>query len=219
MAQPDQKGAQQYFEKVPREWDALYAHEDSLKYRINRVLRRGLYRRYAFTFDTCGDLTGKTVLDIGCGTGRYAIECAKRGATHVVGIDFAPGMIEFSRNVAKEMDVDDRTEFITGNFLDHTFPSTFDVVLGLGLFDYVPEPEPMFRKIAALSPKHFVASFPRFTPLWGVQRHIRYYWIRKCPIYNYSRDRIETLCRTAPFPHYTIEKSSTGYLLAASARG
>jgi tRNA (mo5U34)-methyltransferase len=33
------------------------------------------------------DLTGKTVLDIGCNAGFYAIEMARRGAARVVGID------------------------------------------------------------------------------------------------------------------------------------
>ena len=36
------------------------------------------------------DLTGKTVLDIGCNAGFYAIEMARRGASRVVGIDSDP---------------------------------------------------------------------------------------------------------------------------------
>src|SRR5690242_5102639 len=34
------------------------------------------------------DLTGKTVLDIGCNGGFYSIEMKRRGADRVVGIDF-----------------------------------------------------------------------------------------------------------------------------------
>lgn len=36
------------------------------------------------------DLTGKTVLDIGCNAGFYAIEMARRGAERVIGIDSDP---------------------------------------------------------------------------------------------------------------------------------
>src|SRR5436190_23431213 len=34
------------------------------------------------------DLRGKTVLDIGCNAGFYSIEMKRRGADHVLGIDF-----------------------------------------------------------------------------------------------------------------------------------
>ena len=34
-----------------------------------------------------GDLTGKTVLDIGCNAGFYSFEMRRRGAARVVGID------------------------------------------------------------------------------------------------------------------------------------
>ena len=34
------------------------------------------------------DLTGKTVLDIGCNAGFYSIEMKRRGASRVLGIDY-----------------------------------------------------------------------------------------------------------------------------------
>jgi demethylmenaquinone methyltransferase/2-methoxy-6-polyprenyl-1,4-benzoquinol methylase len=39
---------------------------------------------------------GKSVLDVGCGTGAVALACAARGAD-VVGIDLNPGMLEIAR--------------------------------------------------------------------------------------------------------------------------
>ena len=68
-------GAQKYFDSVPKEWDAFYSHENRFMYTINKLLRKGLYERYRLTFEHCGDLSGTKVLDIGCGTGRYSIEC------------------------------------------------------------------------------------------------------------------------------------------------
>ncbi len=43
------------------------------------------FRRFADALPA--DLTGRTVLDIGCNAGFYAIEMRRRGAAHVVGID------------------------------------------------------------------------------------------------------------------------------------
>ncbi len=42
------------------------------------------------------DLTGKRLLDAGCGTGALAVEAARRGA-EVVAIDVAPTLIEIAR--------------------------------------------------------------------------------------------------------------------------
>ncbi|OGW26075.1 MAG: hypothetical protein A2X59_10820 [Nitrospirae bacterium GWC2_42_7] len=46
------------------------------------------------------DLTGKTVLDIGCKFGYFCIEAIKRGARKVVGIDFDPENIRKARMIA-----------------------------------------------------------------------------------------------------------------------
>lgn len=197
-------GAQCYFDRVPREWDTFYSHENKFMYLLNRFLRKGLYMRHKLTFENCGDLNGATVLDIGCGTGRYSVECAKRGARKVIGIDFAPHMIEFSKKIAAQMKVDKTCEFICGDFMNQPFQESFDVVLALGLFDYIENPEPIFKKIAALHPKKFVASFPRFTPIWGLQRYIRYHLIRKCPIYNYSKPRLQALYQSASINYELI---------------
>ena len=123
------KQVQNYFDKVPKKWDALYSHENKFKYAINKWLRRGLFTRYELTFKHCGDLTGAKVLDIGCGTGRFSIECVKRGAARVVGIDFAQSMIEYSQKTAQEMGVAEKCEFICGDFLSHKFDESFDILL------------------------------------------------------------------------------------------
>ncbi len=209
--------AKQYFNKVPRQWDSLYSHENFIKYAINKLLRKGLFNRYRLTFEHCGNLAGACVLDIGCGTGRYSIECAKRGAGKVVGIDFAPFMIEFCRNIAQQMDVAEKCEFICDNFVTHKFDGHFDVVLALGLFDYIKDPEPVFEKIAQLKPCKFIASFPGYTPIWSLQRKIRYEWIKKCPIYYYTQEQLERFYRNASFSRFELLKGKRGFFGVADA--
>ena len=46
------------------------------------------------------DLSGKTVLDIGCNAGFYSIEMKRRGASRVVGIDSDDRYLEQARFVA-----------------------------------------------------------------------------------------------------------------------
>lgn len=54
-----------------------------------------------FIIELFGLHPGHTILDIGCGTGRHAIELAKRGM-HVTGVDLSTGMLAEARKGALE---------------------------------------------------------------------------------------------------------------------
>ncbi|KJU84735.1 type 11 methyltransferase [Candidatus Magnetobacterium bavaricum] len=67
-----------------------------------------------------------SVIDIGCGTGRFALEISRR-CRYVVGVDISPRMLKFA-NAQKQRQVASNVEFIHG-----------DAVNALGLereFDY-----------------------------------------------------------------------------------
>lgn len=208
------EGARTYFDHVPRQWDAIYSHENRVMYAFNRLLRKGIFQRHELTFRKCGEITGATVLDLGCGTGRYSVEFAKRGAARVTGIDFAPSMVAFSQRMASEMGVADRCEFICGDVLTLSLRQTFDIVAALGLFDYLSEPVSVVERISSLTSRVFVASFPSHGFLWGLQRRIRYNWMRGCSIYHYTRDQLEKLL-SPHFPSFEIIPISSGLFVAA----
>ncbi|MET8258305.1 methyltransferase domain-containing protein [Micromonospora sp. NPDC005205] len=65
----------------------------------------------ARSYELLGDLTGRTVVDVGCGSGRAVGELAGRGA-HAVGVDVDPEMIAVARArwPAGEFHVGDATE-------------------------------------------------------------------------------------------------------------
>jgi magnesium-protoporphyrin O-methyltransferase len=72
------------------------------------------------------DLTGRRILDAGCGTGALAIEAARRGA-HVVAIDLSPTLVGLAHE-RSEMDFGSgHVEFRVGDMLDPQ----------LGHFDHV----------------------------------------------------------------------------------
>ncbi len=70
-------------------------------------------------------LNPRSVLDAGCGTGRVAVELARRG-TDVVGVDLDASMLEKAH--AKQPDV----PWIVGDVADVDLGRTFDVVLLAG---------------------------------------------------------------------------------------
>jgi SAM-dependent methyltransferase len=77
------------------------------------------------------DVSGKTVLDIGCGTGRLALFLADRGA-EVVGVDFSPAMVSRARRqLQRHPDV--RVRFIQASIEDlSSVGDGFDYVMSVG---------------------------------------------------------------------------------------
>ena len=203
--------AKHYFDKIPNEWDSLYSGKSWLMKKLNRFLRKGLFERYELTFKHCGEIPGTRVLDIGCGTGHYSIEFARRGAAKVVGIDFAPSMIAFAQENAQQNRVSECCEFICADFLSHNLQQPFDIVVAMGFFDYIKEPESYFKKISSLTKRRFLASFIKDSLIWGTQKKIRYHWIKKCPIYFYNFDGLARLYKEANFTNHQIISSSKGF--------
>lgn len=60
-------------------------------------------------------LEGRTVLDLGCGTGDLALATLARGATRATGIDLGPGAIEDAQALARDRLVEDRSTFTVGD--------------------------------------------------------------------------------------------------------
>jgi len=57
-----------------------------------------------FLMRELGVSPGASILDVGCGTGRHAVELARRGFV-VTGVDVSPGMLEEARKSASAADV------------------------------------------------------------------------------------------------------------------
>ena len=85
------------------------------------------------------DLRGKSVLDIGCNAGFYSIEMKRRGARHVLGIDFDDDYLAQARFAAEICGVDielrQMSVYQLGEIADK-----FDVVLFMGVFYHLRHP-------------------------------------------------------------------------------
>src|ERR1700676_1907183 len=65
---------------------------------VDRYLNPPADTPYAleYSFYLLGDVQGKTVLDLGCGSGESLVPLVKRGA-HVIAIDISPDLIDLAR--------------------------------------------------------------------------------------------------------------------------
>ena len=95
------------------------------------------WRRFAHAIPA--DLTGKTVLDIGCNAGFYAIEMKRRGAARVLGIDFDADYLAQARFAAEVEGLD--ITFQQMSVYDvATLGERFDLVLFVGVFYHLRHP-------------------------------------------------------------------------------
>lgn len=85
------------------------------------------------------DLSGKTVLDIGCNAGFYSLEMKRRGADRVVGIDFDETYLAQARFAAAINEVE--IEFRQMSVYDVAkLGEKFDVVLFMGVLYHLRHP-------------------------------------------------------------------------------
>jgi 2-polyprenyl-3-methyl-5-hydroxy-6-metoxy-1,4-benzoquinol methylase len=95
---------------------------------LDRYRRPGLLYPKEYCFHVLGDLTGKTVLDVGCGEGEDAMILAKLGA-HVTGLDVSPGAIDLARQRAAINGVSRQTSFVCAPLAAACLPEkSFDVI-------------------------------------------------------------------------------------------
>ncbi|MEM4576776.1 MAG: METTL5 family protein [Candidatus Nezhaarchaeales archaeon] len=81
-----------------------------------------------WTIETAfGDIGGKVLVDLGCGTGRLAIGSALLGAGYVIGVDIDKSALSVAVRSAKELRVDDRTSWILASA--HAINLRADVVV------------------------------------------------------------------------------------------
>lgn len=118
------------------------------------------------------DLTGRRLLDAGCGTGAFAIEAARRGA-QVVAIDVSPSLIKIARERSLGLAPEGSIIHEVGDMLDGQF-GMFDHVVAMdSLIHY--HPDDMVQSLASLAPRirhSMLVTFAPKTPLLAAMHFV-----------------------------------------------
>ena len=102
IARGDDGGARDFFDRYARDFDHIYDEggKGALARFVDTKLRSEMRVRFEKTFEALTPLRGRSLLDAGCGGGRYVIPAAKAGASEVLGIDFSETMLALGRQKA-----------------------------------------------------------------------------------------------------------------------
>ena len=204
-----------YFNRKIGNFDNIYRTDrKGMGVRLDNTFRASVRKRFKLAFDSIGDLQGKSVLDVGCGTGRYMFEAIRRGADNVIGIDAAHGAIEAGRQMALNLNLKEKAQFIQSDFLDFDIRKPFDIIFAVGYFDYIPNPKTHLAKMFDAYNDYLYISFPRlWHPLTPI-RKIRLL-LNGCPVHFYSRSKITKLMNSAGLADYEIRKVARDYVVIA----
>lgn len=182
----------------------------------DRHFRKDVFLRMAVATRVCEEVGHARVLDIGCGSGhvmKHLVFAAK--ADHVTGVDFSRSMLRVAREVIATAGVQDKVTFIEGEATKYDFGSErFDVVIALGVFDYVREAQELWNRMVMLSRKLVVASFPGRQFPRSFLRYWRYR-LRGCPVYFYRGGDVRVMVSGQRDIDVDIIGGQAGYVVVA----
>ena len=207
-----------FFGGYAEQFDEIYAlqRQRGILGWLNRRLRASMLLRYERTFDALRPLEGRSVLDIGCGSGRYVGTSLARGAARVVGIDLSEEMLELARRAISRTEAFvGKANFVCDDFLTHTFDERYDYGIVMGVMDYIEDAAEFVGKLSQVIRGKAALSFPVAESIWALQRKIRYR-LRKCPLYFYERDQLERLLAASPFATWSISRIRRDYFVVVS---
>lgn len=105
-----------------------------------------------YSYYLLGDVRGKTILDLGCGSGKNSILLVNRGAT-VYGLDISDSLIQIARKRLEANSIDEKVNFVVGSAHEIPFSDeSVDIVFGMAILHHLdlklvsPEIKRILRK-------------------------------------------------------------------------
>lgn len=119
-----------FFDIHSTSWDENMEKDDR---KINEIL------------DVAKISSGKSVLDIACGTGVMIDYYIERNVSKITGVDISSKMIEIARNKFKKYDFID---FLCEDAEEFNFKNQYDRVMVFNAFPHFPNPKALIKNLA-----------------------------------------------------------------------
>ena len=168
-----------------QESEVAQRYEEKRFSRGGRLIDR---REKRAVLDAIGPVEGDDVLEIACGTGRFTVMLAERGA-NVLGLDISGPMLQQGRSKAKRAGVADSLEFMRGDAARLPFPDDhFDSVIAVRFFHLADTPATFLSEMARVSKDR--VFFDTFN---GLSTRTLYNWLLPMGSRLYSRSEVRDL--------------------------
>ena len=185
--------AQRYFGSFADDYHRAFegGGANPLHHLINRLFRRKTFvLRTALVENALREygVSGKEVLDLGCGSGEVSLVAARLGA-RVTGVDIVPAMVQIAAQEAAAAGVSDRTQFRVANILEDDLPAC-DVSMMVGVIEYYSDLDAVLKRVCGVTRDRLIIVDTR-GPWW--RRTLRYALARAKHFYIFYRDPAEVV--------------------------
>ena len=206
-----------FWNDIAQDFDAIYTGQgkSGLSRKLDQVFRKDIYQRFDWVMAKTGDPRGKTICDIGCGSGRFVAEFAKNGAKRVVGVDVAPNMLKLARDLVDSRGVGSVCEFVHADVIDWKTTEKFDTTIAIGFWDYIADPTERLKLIRKFTKDQFLSAWPRYWTWRMPVRKVRLS-VAGCPVYFFKKNQVIQLLENTGFKVQSCEV--VGKLFCVDAR-
>jgi ubiquinone/menaquinone biosynthesis C-methylase UbiE len=171
------------------EW--YQADEIAQEYDVKRFSRGGRLidrREKRAVLEALGPVEDQNVLEIACGTGRFTVMLAERGAD-ITGLDISSAMMAEGRKKARAAGVSDRIEFLRGDAARLPFPDDhFDTVFAMRFFHLADTPAKFLSEMCRVSKEQ--VFFDTFNDR---STRVLYNWLLPMGSRLYGREEVHRL--------------------------
>lgn len=207
-----------HFDRDAERFDAIYEERKPLLHRWVDRLRSVVVERFRLVCVLAPTAGRWSVLDVGCGPGRYGIALSKLGAGRIVGLDVSDAMIELARTESGRSGTGADFEFVASDYLSWEGTESFDVLLAMGYFDYLEDPAAHLRRMRQQCHGRIFASIPKRWE-WRVPIRKMRFLLARGFVRFYSRADAERLLAEAGVPrdHAFLIDLGRDWLLVVNA--
>lgn len=194
-------------------------HQANLWDRLSTVFRgNAMYVRMNAALELLKPhIIGKTILDVGCASGRFPFQLLEAGAAKVYGVDISPDAIQMAQDHRKQAGLEDRLDFSVADVVHpHSPLPKSDLVTALGVIEYF-DPETMSAFLGNLRTEYFFLDFPdtarrRQFPTWQLRQvYIR---VNKLPgVYLYRPEEFIRLAEPFGFKNIWVAQRDGFYYI------
>jgi len=221
----------EYWKEHLLSWEASAYHKDTqhkanLWDRLSTIFRGdAMYVRMQAALELLKPhIAGKTVLDVGCASGRFPFQLLEAGAAKVYGVDISLEAIKIADRHRTQAGLEDKLTFSIADVVqpDSPLPES-DLVTALGVIEYF-DSETLSAFLGNLHSEFFCLDFPHIDrrkqlPTWQLRQvYIR---VNKLPgVYLYRPEEFIAMAEPFGFKNiWVAERDGFYYIWVAERDG